>query len=595
MELSIRKRIKRQITKYLNDCRTRDPDGQSLKSTFKSKLRKSPVPPPVPQPDYIAGATNENDYGEDWDTDFDDSDDEIEAEVEQPNTYTDNEESHSMTSDERNESPVCNGNQVSEIVKKLGLQPSPLIVTKSPEPRRRVGDMNGNSNHTPNVNGRVKPDIPRRKPMPRPPSSVVITNNAKSRPTSVVLRPQELPPPPPTAPKPNINFGSPKTVPTTIEKSYVDCEESPTEDCDAWDNYEVPVPTSSNASDNGLSSFEQRIGSSTISLLSGSSSLGNDDLTSPSQLELNRSLMDDEDYEIPSIDSQWSGSSGVSVRSTSSDRPVLPPKFRSTETNIPPPPLPEKPYNRRPIEPPILPARDKGIFNKKSTEDVVTKPRKISGPKPLLSSLFNTLGKRASSTSGVDMSPDKEFVPTTAAAIQMTKCPSLSSLRPTYTDTAALVNTRPLPPVPGERPDVDSYKDGYQENISNSSSSSSSSVGSYLETYPWFHKVERNEAETLLRQMGKSGSYLVRESRRAGECNPFTLTLYYNTIISHLNIRRRPDGTFALGKEKENEKTFTSVQELVAHHQTEQILLTSRGQAIGKVNLVQYPSTNRSR
>ncbi|GAB6025483.1 hypothetical protein CHUAL_011224 [Chamberlinius hualienensis] len=92
-----------------------------------------------------------------------------------------------------------------------------------------------------------------------------------------------------------------------------------------------------------------------------------------------------------------------------------------------------------------------------------------------------------------------------------------------------------------------------------------------------------------------SGSYLVRESRRAGECNPFTLTLYYNIIISHLNIRRRPDGTLALGNEKENEKTFTSVQELVTHHQTEQILLTSRGQAIGKVNLVQYPSSNRSR
>lgn len=75
-----------------------------------------------------------------------------------------------------------------------------------------------------------------------------------------------------------------------------------------------------------------------------------------------------------------------------------------------------------------------------------------------------------------------------------------------------------------------------------------------LKYYKWFHDIERDEAENLLRQLSENGTFLVRKSRRAGICNPYTLTLFYNNRIFHLNIRKRQDRLFALGTEKPREK-----------------------------------------
>lgn len=110
-----------------------------------------------------------------------------------------------------------------------------------------------------------------------------------------------------------------------------------------------------------------------------------------------------------------------------------------------------------------------------------------------------------------------------------------------------------------------------------------------VDSFPWFHPVERDVAEQLLKTLGKPGSYLVRESRRAGESNPYTLTIFNGTRMSHLNIRSRSDGTFALGTAKDNEKAFCSVDELISFHQKESILLTSKGQQTGKVRLLFHP------
>lgn len=52
----------------------------------------------------------------------------------------------------------------------------------------------------------------------------------------------------------------------------------------------------------------------------------------------------------------------------------------------------------------------------------------------------------------------------------------------------------------------------------------------------------------------EDGAYLVRESKRAGKSNPYTLTIYHNGRVFHLNIRKRTDGLYALGKEKSREK-----------------------------------------
>lgn len=137
--------------------------------------------------------------------------------------------------------------------------------------------------------------------------------------------------------------------------------------------------------------------------------------------------------------------------------------------------------------------------------------------------------------------------------------------------------------------------------------------------YPWFHDVEREEVDRLLNEVGEQGCFLVRISRRGGPSNPFTLSLLHEKRIFHLNIRKRPDGAFALGSAKSREKvqltkinililqrrillykwlknsiplplisnpqTFETVVELIDYHRQEEILLTSRNQAAGSTRL----------
>ena len=70
----------------------------------------------------------------------------------------------------------------------------------------------------------------------------------------------------------------------------------------------------------------------------------------------------------------------------------------------------------------------------------------------------------------------------------------------------SVFSERPLPPIPKE------------DNIEDL----------MLTSFTWFHEIERDEAEMLLKRIGADGVYLVRKSRRAGLSNPFTLTLYHN-------------------------------------------------------------------
>lgn len=113
-----------------------------------------------------------------------------------------------------------------------------------------------------------------------------------------------------------------------------------------------------------------------------------------------------------------------------------------------------------------------------------------------------------------------------------------------------------------------------------------------LEGYHWFHNVEREDVDALLNDLG-NGAYLVRVSRRGGDNNPYTLSIYYQGRLFHLNIRRRSDSTYALGTEKSLEKTFGSILELIEYHQHDPIILTSRGRPAGQTTLVVSPSASR--
>lgn len=78
-----------------------------------------------------------------------------------------------------------------------------------------------------------------------------------------------------------------------------------------------------------------------------------------------------------------------------------------------------------------------------------------------------------------------------------------------------------------------------------------------MQRYPWYHEIERQKAEEIVKDLNESGSFVVRPSKRAGADNPYSLTIFYDEKVFHLNIRYRPDYTFALGKEKKKEKVQT--------------------------------------
>ena len=53
--------------------------------------------------------------------------------------------------------------------------------------------------------------------------------------------------------------------------------------------------------------------------------------------------------------------------------------------------------------------------------------------------------------------------------------------------------------------------------------------------------------------MNRDGGFVVRDSKHGGADSPYTLTVHNNNKVFNINIRIRPDGMIALGKEKVEE------------------------------------------
>jgi len=56
--------------------------------------------------------------------------------------------------------------------------------------------------------------------------------------------------------------------------------------------------------------------------------------------------------------------------------------------------------------------------------------------------------------------------------------------------------------------------------------------------------------------VNKDGGFVVRDSKHGGQDSPYILTVYNNNKVFNINIRTRPDGKIALGKEKVDEQVF---------------------------------------
>jgi len=98
---------------------------------------------------------------------------------------------------------------------------------------------------------------------------------------------------------------------------------------------------------------------------------------------------------------------------------------------------------------------------------------------------------------------------------------------------------------------------------------------SEVDRQPWYQDTDRNTAHLLLNQMNSDGGFLVRSSKHGGPQSPFTLSVYNQGRVFNINIRIRPDGLLALGKEKADENTYSSIGEMIENHRTEALKLTS--------------------
>lgn len=92
----------------------------------------------------------------------------------------------------------------------------------------------------------------------------------------------------------------------------------------------------------------------------------------------------------------------------------------------------------------------------------------------------------------------------------------------------------------------------------------------------YFGEIERDKGNQLLKTKSSDGTYLVRKSTRGGDNQPYTLMVMYNSHIYNLKIRIRYDTRFALGEEKADEISFKSVEDLISHHQKNDVILVHK-------------------
>ncbi|XP_056140620.1 B-cell linker protein [Lampris incognitus] len=103
------------------------------------------------------------------------------------------------------------------------------------------------------------------------------------------------------------------------------------------------------------------------------------------------------------------------------------------------------------------------------------------------------------------------------------------------------------------------------------------------EVKEWFAgDCTRKTAEDLLLRVNKDGAFLIRHSSVQNGRQPYTLAVLYRQKVYNIPIRFLEETQcYALGKEgKKNEEIFSSLQEIVSHHMSNQLpLIDSKSQA----------------
>ncbi|XP_069052163.1 lymphocyte cytosolic protein 2a isoform X2 [Lepisosteus oculatus] len=138
----------------------------------------------------------------------------------------------------------------------------------------------------------------------------------------------------------------------------------------------------------------------------------------------------------------------------------------------------------------------------------------------------------------------------------------------------------PLPPPQPQRPPVTSEPamDDEQD----------------LDPQWYVAQITRQEAEACLRRVNQDGTYLVRDSSKRSPSQPYVLMVLYQNKVFNIQIRyHREADVFLLGTGLKGKENFTSVSEIIQHHQQTPLLLIDgkdRGSGHQRQCLLTYPA-----
>ncbi|XP_034396820.1 B-cell linker protein [Cyclopterus lumpus] len=114
-----------------------------------------------------------------------------------------------------------------------------------------------------------------------------------------------------------------------------------------------------------------------------------------------------------------------------------------------------------------------------------------------------------------------------------------------------------------------------------------------IEDKEWFAGAcNRKTAIDLLMRLNKDGTFLIRHSSVQGDRQPYTLAVLYQQKVYNIPIRFLGETRgYALGKEgKKNEEVFSTLDEMISHHNNNQLLLIDSTSQAKRTTYLTYPA-----
>ncbi|XP_043493799.1 putative uncharacterized protein DDB_G0294196 isoform X2 [Polistes fuscatus] len=110
---------------------------------------------------------------------------------------------------------------------------------------------------------------------------------------------------------------------------------------------------------------------------------------------------------------------------------------------------------------------------------------------------------------------------------------------------------------------------------------------------PWYHNVTRSQAITLISEQSTYGTpqdgYFLFRPSTTNVNSPLALVLWCKDRVYNIPVRKRSDNRYALGSEKLNEQSFSSIEEIVTCYTKTELVLYTGGVQTGSTKLTDTP------